>query len=345
MLRGMTIALVLIVRDEALTLPRLLASVREHIDTWTIIDTGSTDDTISVVRRELDGIPGQLLEREWVDFGTNRTQAVEAAYDTADYLLLMDADWTLNAAPGALEGLTGDAYNVEHVDEAMSFWNTRLVSGRIRWRYEGVVHEHLASDEAYTVQRIDGVTITNHCDGGSRAGRHERDLQLLATRLAEHPSDARAAYYYAQTLECLGRTVEAATAYEHRASMPGFDEETYHALYRAGVLRDDITLLLRAWSYRPMRLEALYEAAHRLRAQGAHEAVYALIGAVAGRGVSTDLLFVEPWIYQYGLHFELALACQHTGRADQAALLYAGLLTQDLPPAYRDAVHANQETL
>lgn len=42
LLRGVTIALVMIVRNEAETLPRLIASVRDHVDTYTIVDTGSS---------------------------------------------------------------------------------------------------------------------------------------------------------------------------------------------------------------------------------------------------------------------------------------------------------------
>lgn len=43
------------------------------IDHWVIVDTGSTDDTQDVILRELEGIPGSLDAREWVNFGHNRT--------------------------------------------------------------------------------------------------------------------------------------------------------------------------------------------------------------------------------------------------------------------------------
>ena len=35
----------MIVKDEAATIKTTLASMREHIDDWTIVDTGSTDGT------------------------------------------------------------------------------------------------------------------------------------------------------------------------------------------------------------------------------------------------------------------------------------------------------------
>ena len=35
----------MIVKDEAATIQTTLASMRDHIDEWTIVDTGSTDGT------------------------------------------------------------------------------------------------------------------------------------------------------------------------------------------------------------------------------------------------------------------------------------------------------------
>ena len=35
----------MIVKDEAATIQTTLASMRDHIDDWTIVDTGSTDGT------------------------------------------------------------------------------------------------------------------------------------------------------------------------------------------------------------------------------------------------------------------------------------------------------------
>jgi len=42
---GQTICLVMIVKNEAHVIRRCLESVRPLIDTWLIIDTGSTDGT------------------------------------------------------------------------------------------------------------------------------------------------------------------------------------------------------------------------------------------------------------------------------------------------------------
>lgn len=91
------VGLCMIVRNEAHVIERCLSSVRHLLDHWLIIDTGSTDGTQEVVRRAMEGIPGMLYERPWVDFGHNRTEAVQAARVCADYTLLLDADQVLEA--------------------------------------------------------------------------------------------------------------------------------------------------------------------------------------------------------------------------------------------------------
>src|SRR5262245_49942 len=101
----------MIVRNEAPVIRRCLDSVRPWIDAWCVVDTGSSDGTQALVRQALAGLPGDLVERPWVDFAHNRTEALAAARGRADYVLVIDADETLEPAPGfALPRLTADAY-------------------------------------------------------------------------------------------------------------------------------------------------------------------------------------------------------------------------------------------
>ncbi|MFZ0042772.1 MAG: hypothetical protein WAK93_15790, partial [Solirubrobacteraceae bacterium] len=67
------ICLCMIVKDEAQVIERCLASVKEHLAYWVICDTGSSDATPELIRRALDGVPGEVHERPWVDFGHNRS--------------------------------------------------------------------------------------------------------------------------------------------------------------------------------------------------------------------------------------------------------------------------------
>lgn len=76
----------MIVKDEKNVIKRCLASVRDLIDYWVIVDTGSMDGTQEIIRDFLREIPGELHERPWVNFEHNRNGALELARHRADYL-------------------------------------------------------------------------------------------------------------------------------------------------------------------------------------------------------------------------------------------------------------------
>ena len=125
------ISLTMIVRDEAAVIERCLRSLRPLIDAWTICDTGSHDATPEIVERVLADVPGELHRRPWQDFGHDRGELLELAADSADYLLLVDADMTLEWR-GPLICLTADAYLLRHRGDP-EYAVPRLVRTDRRW--------------------------------------------------------------------------------------------------------------------------------------------------------------------------------------------------------------------
>ena len=87
-----TICLNMIVKNESRAIEKCLSSVKNHIDYWVIVDTGSTDGTQEIIRKQLETIPGELHERPWKNFGENRQEALKLAKGRGDYLFFIDAD-------------------------------------------------------------------------------------------------------------------------------------------------------------------------------------------------------------------------------------------------------------
>jgi glycosyltransferase involved in cell wall biosynthesis len=225
----------MIVRNEAAVLPRLLANVRPAIDHWTICDTGSTDGTPDLIRDFLDDVPGNLWQHKFLDFGTNQTWMIEAAYDSADYLLHLGADETL-AGSLDLDALDQPSYAVTINDGGPAFSFPRLLSGRIRWRYVGKAHAYPTSDEEPVPGRtlLDGLTIVHHGDGHRAVTktRFSQTRELLEQAYAENPDDPRTVYYLANTYRDL-----AFGLYQKRAGMGGWQAEADRAAEQAERMR------------------------------------------------------------------------------------------------------------
>ncbi|MEV6841597.1 glycosyltransferase [Streptomyces sp. NPDC051133] len=331
----------MIVKNEAAVIERCLTSVRDLIDTWVISDTGSTDGTQQLIRSALDKIPGELHEEPWVNFGHNRSMNIRHAHRKANYLLLLDADHVLRKQ-GPLPKLTADAYMLRH-EGATEYRVKRLVRGTVLWRYEGVTHEYITSDRHNSQKNLDALVIEDHADGGSRRDKFERDARLLSAEMERDPSNTRTVFYLAQTLRDMGTTAEAIRLYKLRADMGGWEEEVYYALLQAGILSAEtgdwptaMDILSAAWQSRPQRLEACYELASRLRQRGNHQMAYALVRAALDTDMPDDILFIQPWVYRWGLLFEYSITAYWVG--DTAGSLSACdrlLAMPDLPDAYR----------
>ncbi|HEX2164797.1 MAG TPA: glycosyltransferase, partial [Thermoanaerobaculia bacterium] len=343
---GKTLGLCMIVRDEAAVIDRCLASVRDRIDHWVICDTGSSDDTPERIEAALAGVPGELHRRPWVDFGTNRSEAVALARGKADYLLLLDADMVLEATPDFdLDGLDADAYLIRY-EGAVDYRQALLVRGDLPWRYVGVTHEYLHADVAYSRAPLDTLTLRHLCDGANRAAKFERDRDLLRAHLDNEPDDSRAWFYLGQTYFDLGEWELAIDAYRRRVAMDGWEEETWYAGYKLALARqargdawpEVLAALLASWQARPERLEPLYVLARRCREAGEHRLGHLFSRPALDAPYPDDILFVEREVYRYLLAFEHAICCYWVG--DHAAAIRANNRLLDLPDLPPDHVEA-----
>ncbi|MFI6543754.1 glycosyltransferase [Streptomyces prunicolor] len=350
-MKQQTLCLCMIVKNESLVIERCLEAVRPLVDYWVISDTGSTDGTQDLIRKVLDGVPGELHEDPWVDFGHNRTRNIQHARGKADYLLTLDADHVMRQdAP--LPRLTAGSYMLRYDTPGTQHRFKHLMRGDWPWRYEGVTHEYPCTDEPDTQENLDALVIEDQADGGCRSDKFERDARLLRRELERDPDNPRTVFYLANTERDLGRTREAIALYERRAGMGGWGEEVYCSLLEAGILRaeeaDDwpgaMDAFSRAWDGRPERLEACYELASRLRVAGRHRTAYALLRDVVGRPEPGDLLFTKSWVYRWGLLFEFSITAYWVGEFAASIEACDQLLAlPDLPANIRRQTMANRE--
>ncbi|POX53510.1 glycosyl transferase [Streptomyces sp. Ru71] len=349
----------MIVKDEAHVIRRCLESVRPLVDTWVILDTGSTDGTQDVVRDTLADLPGTLYESPWRGFDLSRTEAIERARDRARHLLFIDADDVLETDPGfTLPDLTHDCYDMEVRHGPLVHWRPTLVSTRLPWRYVGVLHEYLECEAPFSRATLDGVRMVIMGGGGRQRGgdqrtKYLRDAAILKDGLAKEPDNARYAFYLAQSWRDAGEPAKALAAYDRRAAMEGFAEETFCARLYAARLAvqlkrktpEVMSRFLDAHAYRPTRAEPLGELARLCRTQGER---WPLAYLFARRAVEIpppdDILFVERSWYDWRALDELAVAAYWTGAYREALECCERLLDGGhLPEAHRERVTANRD--
>jgi glycosyltransferase involved in cell wall biosynthesis len=352
------LCLSMIVKNEAAVIGRCLESVRPCIGAWAIVDTGSTDDTQDLVRALLADLPGTLIERPWVDFATNRNQALELARAHGDYALIIDADEILehDAATPFPTRLDAPGYYLRQTihGSELDYANAKLLRHDAGWRWEGVLHEYPAAEPTPPLAHLDGLRIRSFPDG-ARSRRPQRDKYLddarvLEAALAREPGHARYAFYLAQSLRDAGETAAALAAYERRVALGGWAEEVWYARFQVAVLGERLGMpdaqvidaYLAAWDARPTRAEPLCELARFLRQRGRHASAYVHARAAALLPLPADLLFVDLSTYRWRALDEQAVAAFYVGRRDECAALCRRLLDDPaLPAGERARIAAN----
>jgi glycosyltransferase involved in cell wall biosynthesis len=260
-----SVCLGMIVRDAETVVERCIRSCLPLVDRAVIIDTGSVDNTMQIVRDTIDGLPVTYLESDWVGHNVNRTELLEKTRASgADYTLMPDADMEL-IQEGPLRELTKDEYLIPIRDRGLVYPLPLLTSNTKRFFYAGVAHAYLACEDAPTEgELLEEIAFWDHGGGGGRPGKIERDRDLLSLEVGKNPADRRSWFYLAQSFRDLDQHDEAIAAYKIRAQLGGWSEEVYQSLYNAGMLLsehvnfyDGAKLLLAAAEMKQNRAEAL----------------------------------------------------------------------------------------
>jgi len=217
-----------------------------------------------------------------------------------------------------------EIYNVERQLGSDRFMTAIVQRTGTGWRYVGRTHEVVTKPGCFATERVAGVNVMRRSDGAPEAkqARWELDLTLLTEDLARDPYDTRAAFYLAQTYECLGRFREALPVYERRIAMGGWREEVYEALFRSARVMDAIgspwaavqDRYLRAHAFDPTRAEPLYAIAKYWHASDTHALTYLFASRAAALPVPNTTLFVDGAVYEHKAADLVAVSAYYLGQ-------------------------------
>jgi hypothetical protein len=360
----MTLGLVMIVRDEEAVIERALRSAIPWIQTYVIVDTGSTDKTKEVIARVMEEakIEGIVVDRPWVNFGHNRTEALELCRSRMEWALMLDADDNLcDRAPPTPKlfdrtDLDALAVRIHHGD----LEHNRLQLFRVAadWAYQGVVHEipvcRSTKEPKVGMLPLEYWMETRCAGVRSRdPQKYIKDAMLLEKEYAKSPEDMRTLYYIAQSYRDAERPRDASHYYRRYVDRGITNptstnaQELYIAMMNLIILSDAPDEQLRvAWAAMelcPTRLEAGYALMRSWRLAGRKpvQQIYALAAACSSREYQSAWPYVNPDVYAWGYDEEFAVLAHSTGHHQEAYDAFMRCAVKGPTAAFRENIVKN----
>lgn len=215
------------------------------IDYWTIVDTGSTDNTVEMVRSVLKSKKGELIEEPFINFRDSRNRCLDLAGTRCKYTIMLDDTYVIDGdLRGFLRTIRGDQFGTSytlsiHSDDSQ-YTSNRIVKTKCKLRYIYKLHEVIQIKDninviiPYEQSRI--IDIRSPYMEKRTMERKLYDLQILQEEYDENPDDPRNLYYIAQTYNLLGQSEKAVEYFIKRATHwnKGFVQEIYDAYFEAG---------------------------------------------------------------------------------------------------------------
>lgn len=214
----LTLALVMIARDEEANIARCIDSVRGLVDKVVVADTGSTDNTPTIAA----SLGAEVYHDVWrQDFAAARNFAL--SHSDADWNLILDADeYIVQADEEAIRSflkqdravgriqLVSETMDDGETNEVRNFI-TRLIPGDVRFR--GRIHE-----QADTPLLRQNIPIVARHTGYLGTNKSARNIPLLLAELSGNDSDPYLHYQLAKEYAGIDQTEDSFKSYMRAVS-------------------------------------------------------------------------------------------------------------------------------
>jgi glycosyltransferase involved in cell wall biosynthesis len=347
------IGLSMIVKNESHIVHEVLNSSLPFIDTFCILDTGSTDNTVQIIRDfyASKSIPGIVHQGDWKGFGKSRSEALKLCDGQMDYILMIDADDLIEGPPNVKEFLLKVLYmtqpnacNIHLKRGSLEYERTQVFKANDGWRYEGVLHEYPTNDKEKNIHvRLPKEIWMSGRTMGARSmipgNKYQRDAETILEALKEEPENMRYMFYLAQSYRDAGMIPESITWYKKRFEAGGWIEEQF-------ICALNLTRLLgcKEWAWKaheicPNRIESLVSYMSLCRSQGkwSRELLSMCLYASSIPKPEGTFLFLESDTYDWKVWDETSIVATYCKAYDVAKVAYTRLLKDKKYPPEQEA--------
>jgi len=335
------IILNLMIKNESSIIERCINAVSEHVDGFSILDTGSTDNTIDVCTQVLKstGKPFLISVEPFKNFGYNRTKSFECSVNFCNqfgwnkdktYAMLIDADMVIKPSDEFKtfkNTMTANGYQAIQKNGNITYYNTRFLKISYDWKCLGATHEYWSGN---SVDKMDSSIfyIDDINDGGCKSDKAERDIRLLNEDINENKNVDRSHFYLAQTYKGIGNFSLAIEHYEKRIQLGGWYEEIWYSYYQIGKCYLDLKdynnmelWLNKAYDNNNHRSEPLYVLTKYFRENSQHyKSYHYYLKGVNIPFPKDEILFIEHDIYNGLFEYESTIISYYINKTKKESL-------------------------
>jgi len=237
------IQLCLMVKNGSSLIRETLESYRNKVDRIVILDTGSTDDTISIINSLT--LPITLYQEPFINFKTSRNRLLDLAFSKKHkWTIMIDDSYELIGDFSDLATQQGDCYCIKIKTTGHEYLSARILrTNNKSIRFVNDIHETLNTMVSGTLTSC-YINDLEHQDHVKRTlKRNIQDLKIL-----RYNTDPRSLFYIATTRynlfkSGLGSITDVITAFESRINAKSSDyEETMYCLINLGSIYENLDL-------------------------------------------------------------------------------------------------------
>lgn len=234
----------IMVKDAGDIFEKMLLGNLDIIDRWTILDTGSTDNTLDIINNVLVGKKdGNLYQEPFINFRDSRNRLLDLAGNSCKYNIMLDDTYVVKGdLRKFLSTIRGDdvadSFTMFIKSDDTEYGSNRIVKSSKNLRYKYKIHEVIDPDNNKNIMipkensNIDD--LKNDYMQDRTMGRKELDIKLLLEEINDDPENPRSYYYLAQTYNLLKKYELSYEYFQKRVSMSGgFIQEKFDAAFEA----------------------------------------------------------------------------------------------------------------